>query len=156
MAENRSDKSPYQSLYGGGWLTPHQYLAESMCARKARSKKKTLPLNFWETDETWKREFLMQVRHVSGLLRLYSVEAIIKALRKPAGKKVYSFSAQWLDPIIAEEQRAIDLQKSMAIAPKDVEPDIKVGQSGPRPEFKRKSTPLDKLRALDGEKESKS
>lgn len=151
MAESRSDKTPYESLYGAGWITPGQFLAESMCARKARSQKKTLPLKFWEL-EVWKREFALQARHVSGLLRLYSPEAIIRALRKPGGKNAYSFAAKWLDPLIAEEQRVIDSQKAKAAAEavKEVEPQVVVGKTGPRPEFKSKSTPLDKLRALDG------
>ncbi len=154
MAENRTDNTPYESLYGGGWLTPNQFLAESMCARKARSKGQTLPPKFWEVNETWKREFLLQIRHVSGLLRLYSAESIIKALRTPGGRKVYSFVAKWLDPLIAEQQRIIELQQANVAIVKDVEPQVIVGKTGPRPVFKKgTTTSLDKLRALDGEEE---
>lgn len=153
MADQRTEKSPYQSRFGGGWIAPAQYLAESMCDRKARSQGKVLPLKFWEQD-TWKREFLLQVRHVSGLLRLYSPDAIMRALRKPSAKRVYSFAAKWLDPLFQAEQKIIDTQKAVAekeaITVVEAEPETPIEQTGPRPEFKRKSTTLDKLRALDG------
>jgi hypothetical protein len=155
MPEQWSEDSPYSSLYGGGFISASQYLAESMVARRARSSNITLPQKFWNV-ERWKRVFLMEVRHASRLLTLYSVEAIIKALRTKEGKRVYSFGAKWLDPLIAEEQRLMDVAKaaqSLQPAVKETEPTVVVGTNGPRPAFSPTKSKLNKLRDLDGQEE---
>lgn len=154
MAEQQSADSPFASRFGGGFISASQYLAENMCDRQARSKGVTLKHHFWKTDEIWKRAFLLQVRHAAGLLRVYSVEAIVNALKKPGGKRVYSLGARWLDPLVKEEQQKLDLQKAAVERErekeKEVAPEVVIGKTGPRPVFKSKETALDKLRALDG------
>lgn len=155
MPEQWSESCPYTSLYGGGYISASQYLAESMVARRARYNNITLPNKFWNI-ERWKRVFLLEVRHASRLLTLYSVEAIIKALRTKEGKRVYSFGAKWLDPLIAEEQRLIDVAnaaKSQESEVKETEPTVVVGKTGPRPAFSPTKSKLDKLREFDGQEE---
>lgn len=157
MAEKQSAACPFKSNFGGGWVTPAQYLAESMCFRIARKDKRTLPLRFWKT-EAWERPFLLQLRHANGLLKLYSAEAIIRALRTPEGKKVYSLGAQWLDPVIRVEQEKVDRQaaareeeaRKPTPAPTSAEPRK---AEPPRKSYSARPTHLDRLRELDGEEE---
>ena len=59
MARNYSEDSRYESRYGGGWVAPHQILAEVMCERIAAKEKTSLPAKFWDLPR-WKKHFLMQ------------------------------------------------------------------------------------------------
>lgn len=151
MAEERSDKNRWKSIYGGGWIASAQYLAEGMIYRQAKTKKKELPPKFWNNDEIWKRAFLLQVRFASALLKIYAPEAIIRALRTPQGKKIYSFAAKWLDPLIKVEQIKWEReQASLAkITPKEI---IKMDTNNeiekPREAFVKEKSNLSKLRDL--------
>lgn len=153
MAANRSDKACFQSRFGGGWLTSSQYLAEGMCDRMARKEKTSLPAQFWVTSDLWKRHFLTQIRFANALLKLYGIEAILKGLRHPKGKTVYSLGARWLDPLIKEEQRKIDQQaRKLAEAAKSasvVEPACPPQSTAPRPVFQQRSNQIDRLKGLD-------
>lgn len=115
MAQNESPLSPFKSRYGGGYIPRHKFLAEAMCARKARMKGIDLPSHFWNgkflNGDYWKREYCLQLRQALSLLKIYSCEAIIKALRTKEGSKIYSFGAKWLDPLIKTEQEKIDILK---------------------------------------------
>lgn len=150
MALERSEASPYKSRFGGGWMTPVMYLAEGMCDRQARAKNKGLVDHFW-TKPPWNREFKMQARNAAALLKLYSPEAIMRALRTPKGKKAYSLAAPWLDPLIKEEQEILDRNQQKleaAIASATEAPAPKVTEK-PRPAFVPKQSKLNKLRNLD-------
>ncbi len=153
MAENRSDKACFESRFGGGWLTASQYLAENMCDRMARKDKTSLPAKFWDTSDLWKRHFLQQIRSANSLLKLYSIEAILRGLRHPKGKNVFSLGARWLDPIIKDEQRKIDIQAeklTKAIAqPEPAKTSPIPHNTAPRPVFQPKASSLDKLRNLE-------
>lgn len=151
-----SPKSNFKSRFAPGeYVSAAQYLAENMCDRKARSKGTALPARFWKVDGSiWKREFLQQVRHANALLKAYSVEAIIRALRTKEGKRIYSFGATWLDPIIKAEQEALDRQKAAAEATAAATPPPLTGDEvapveKPRPAFVPGASPLTKLRNLD-------
>lgn len=150
MPSEKTDKSGYQSRFGGGWIAPGQFIAESMCDRIARKDKAELPLKFW-TLERWKRPFLLQLRHANSLLKLYSAEAIIRALRTPEGKRVYSLGAQWLDPLIRVEQERVDRQAEAREKAPAAEPAPPAATTEPpRQPYKPRPSPLDKLRQLDG------
>jgi len=120
-----------------------------MVARKARKDKVDLPVKFW-MQERWKREFLLQVRHAAGLLRLYSVAAIVAALRTPKGKQAFSLKAPFLDPLIRVEQERVDRRAPPAPAeptspapPAELPPPV----VSPRPSFGQPTTStLSKLR----------
>lgn len=121
-----------------------------MVSRIARKDNTELPQKFWEKDK-WKRLFLLQIRHANSLLKLYSYEAIVKALRTPQGKKLYSLGAQWLDPLIKSEQEKIDIRLAAMAeqTPKEVEQLPTATDEKPREAFVRKPSPLSKLRGLD-------
>lgn len=151
MGKERTDASPYESRYGGGWVTPAQYLAEGMIARQARTKQVDLPPRFWNLDR-WKRDFLLQLRHATALLKLYSPEAILRVLRSKEAKSTYSLNAKWLDPLLKTEQSRLcreeesRMQKQRPATPASVEKDV---TEKPRESFKQEKSVLSKLRDLD-------
>lgn len=104
MAENRSDSSRYESRYGGGWITPAQFLAEVMCERSAKSSNLDLPPKFWNLP-IWKKEFLKQLNLANKLISKYEPSLISKALRTPQGKKIFSLGAKWLKDILEKESK---------------------------------------------------
>jgi hypothetical protein len=104
MAENRSNSSRYESRYGGGWITPAQFLAEVMCERSAKSNNIDLPPKFWNLP-TWKKEFLKQLSFANKLISKYEPALISKALRTPQGKKLFSLGANWLKDILEKESK---------------------------------------------------
>jgi hypothetical protein len=162
MSEKKTEKSCYQSRFGANWITASQYLAENMCSRKSRSDEgKDLPQKFW-TDKYWEKQLLLQIRHANELLKQYSVSSILKALKHPDCKRVYSLGLKSvLVPLIErfERQEATTqkvLEAKMATAKdaettEDITP-VDVCQK-PRPAFstsKNKSKNyLQRLRELD-------
>lgn len=147
MPQERSSSRPFQSRFGGGYVTPSVFIAEAMCERMANKDKTTLPLRFWET-ERWKRQFLLQVRAASSLLKLYSYEAVIRALRTPEGKRIYSLGANWLGPLIQTEHLKLEREKKTR-SQQPVEPAPTQVVEKPRPPRPTGPSLLDKLRELD-------
>lgn len=149
MAQERSDNSRYESRYGGGFVTPAQYIAEIMCERAAKKDKKDLPVKFWNLP-TWKRTFMTQVLAANSVLKLYSPKAIIAALRR--APTVYSLRAHWLDPIMQEEQAKVESYESkmeQAAPVAEVTPAMPVKIEKPRESFSTEKSKLKKLRELD-------
>jgi hypothetical protein len=156
MAKERTEKSCYESRFGAGWISASQYLAENMCARKARSQNNALAPLFWK-DPYWEREFRLQLKHANELLETFSVEAIIKGLRHNDAKRIYSLGLKSvLVPLIRREQKQIEYQQDQLARQvqeqKDEEP-IKLDYTV-RKTFSTKRSKLQQLRDLDGEKES--
>lgn len=106
MAENRSNSSKYESRYGGGWITPAQFLAEVMCERSAKKDNLDLPPKFWNLT-IWKKEFLKQLNLANRLISKYDPALISKSLRTPQGKKIFSLGAKWLKDILEKESKKI-------------------------------------------------
>jgi hypothetical protein len=150
MAEQRSDKSPFQSQFGGGWVSASQFLAETMCDRKARLKGTALPQRFWRADVSavWEREFLTQLRHANALLKLYGIKAVVRALRTPPGKKIFSLGAKHLDPLIREEQLKLDREAALIAQRKPPAETRPVRLEPPRPAPPGQASKLSKLRDL--------
>lgn len=104
------NKYAFQSRYctDKATITPAQYLAERICEKKAASLKLTLPTKFWLT-ETWKQEFIFQVVYANKLLKQFSIEAILAALKSPKSKYCVSLGPQGgLRKIIKAEQTRLD------------------------------------------------
>ena len=153
MAKHQSEASPFKSRFSGpeeNWLTPAQYLAENMVARQAKKDGTDLPIKFWE-HLRWKRIFLCQLRFANSLLKIYDINAIIKALRSKRGKSIYSLGAKSiLDPLIKVEQERLDHKEEIASEPKPVETSRPVETpkvEAPRPAFVQNTT-LSKLKNL--------
>lgn len=137
-------KKVYTSRYTDKSITVAQYLAERVCERLAQRDKIDLPANFWRLPQ-WKRIFLYQVQLANGLLKIYRGEAIIAALRKL--KQVYSLGANFLDPVIQQEQKDILRKEAIAttISGEWIPPDT---TEKPRPIFNDKKPTINKLREL--------
>lgn len=106
----------------------------------ARKEGRELQCKFWNLD-LWKRKYLLQVRAANSLLKVYDCSAIIKALKTPEGKRIYSLGAKWLVPIVKTEQEKIRLQqlarKELQPEPKAIEP-VETKIEPPRPSFPAK------------------
>lgn len=110
MATNRTISSRFESRYGGGWVTPAQYVTECLCVLVARSERKELPDQFWN-DDAWKKTFRYQVGLANKLLKKHPPEVILATLRDRRCWKVKSFGANWLlGPILKEKQKEYDAQ----------------------------------------------
>ncbi len=145
-ATGPSEVRIYPSRFGGGWLTAQLYLTENMCDRSAKRSGVTLPDKFWEKEQ-WKSSFSSQVRYAASLLSKYSVQAIIAALRTPQGKNVFSLSANWLEPLIHNEQKRLDRAMEKA---KEYEPpkESEVVIEKPREAFVPQKSTMSSLKGL--------
>ncbi len=83
-----------------------QQIAEILFKRIAAKNQNTLPVKFWN-DERYARDYRLQLIKINALMKVYEPQAIINALLSPKGKNIWSITAPWLDPLIAEEQKRI-------------------------------------------------
>ena len=114
MTSHRSDKSSYPSRYSpNGWVSSYQYITELICEKKAQVEGKDLPIKFWEIKE-WKSFYRYQITLASSLVKKYSEEAVIAALRDRRCYKTYSLRAPFLKPIIEEHHKKHEEQKKLA------------------------------------------
>jgi hypothetical protein len=110
MAKNRTKSSRFPSNYGGGWVSPSQYLTECLCVLIAKQQKLELDDQFWN-HEPWTKTFRHQVGLANKLLQTYPPEVILAQLRDRRVWKVRSFGAQWLlKPILEQKKREHDAQ----------------------------------------------
>lgn len=148
MAKSRSEKSKYQSNFGGGHVTPAQYLVECLCWVVARSQGIKLTNRFWQ-QERWSKFFRWQVKPANELLAEFECESILDALRDGRCRFVKSFgNKSKLVPVIKEYQQKRDTARERL---RQVE-QKRLGDttSKPRKPMKKNNT-LSKLRELDGE-----
>lgn len=131
-----------ESLYGAGFITRAQYLAELMCFRKAMRENLTLPDRFWKdkTYASWTKYLQFQVRHASKLLLVYDWRSIIHVLTE--SPKAYSLSPAFVrDAIDKADSHRGSYGSSPAVldSHKEIEP-VKWSSN----------TPLKKRKQLDG------
>jgi hypothetical protein len=94
----------YPSKYSNGkTVSAAQYITEMLCENIAVCEKKDLHYRFWTT-EYWKKRYTNQIHSAHNLLKKYSAEAICAALKDKRAKKIYSFRAPHLKPIIEEHE----------------------------------------------------
>jgi len=111
MATNRTESSRFPSNYGGGWVTPAQYITECLCVLIAKRERKDLTDNFWN-NEPWNKIFVRQVGLAGKLLKQYPAEVILATLRDRRCWKINSFGAKWLlTPLLNEKQKEYDAQQ---------------------------------------------
>lgn len=138
-------KKLYKSRFGATEdLDAAQYLTENLCDRNARRNGLVLPQRFWETPE-WKPLFHRQLQYAHSLLKEYTLEAIITALRTPRGKTVTTLSAAWFRPLIHAEQERLHRQKE---APPEPQPAETVTIEKPRDPFVPTESVASKLKGL--------
>jgi hypothetical protein len=137
-------KQVYTSRYTDRKITAAQRIAEIVCEKLADKEKKVLTDKFWNKPE-WEKVYKQQLYLANSLLKLYSAEAIIAALRDKRAYDVYSLGADFvLDKIFQEEQAKIDNREANMIAP----PEQELVKELPRQPVKKKSI-YSKLMRLD-------
>ena len=85
-------------------------LAELMVKR--RFKDTQLPFKFWN-DPRFRKIYIREMQLAYGLLKLYNVEIICKALNTKEGSKIYSLCAKWLDPLLQIEKKKIEVKEAL-------------------------------------------
>lgn len=100
MPKKPTEKSKYPSIYSPGvYVSCEKFICELLCQRHAYFENKDLPVKFWELPR-WKTEFVKKIVHINRLLGQYSEEVIIKALRDPKGRRLYSATSPKLKPLL--------------------------------------------------------
>ncbi len=108
MAKDQSTTNCYPSKYSpGNFVTPAQFVVETICELKARAEGKDLPIHFWELDE-WRKFYRQQIPTAHQLLKYYSANAIVRVLKAPRNKNTYSLRAPWLVEQFKTEQAKLE------------------------------------------------
>ena len=149
MTKERTEKSRYKSPSTGEYCTCAQYLAEIVCTRMAEKENSgTQAHKFWNLPK-WRKVYQYQVVLANRLIKKYSEAAVVKSVNSPECKRMYSLRFPPLEGIIKKYERIIEhnSENSTTI---EVAEDAKTRSNR---SYKRKSS-LNKLRKLDGKKES--
>jgi len=103
---------------------------------------------FWNLPK-WKKHYQYQVVLANRLVKKYTEAAIVKAINSPECKRMYSLRFPPLESIIQKYQKIIEQQEENSTT-------IKVEENvmSRRHRSYGKKSKLNKLRELDGEKES--
>lgn len=88
-------------------VTPAQFITELICEKKAQYNHEDLHFKFWTTKK-WSMFFRNQIATANKLIQEFDPIAIVKALKNPKAKFLYSLRAPSLKGIIQEEQTILD------------------------------------------------
>jgi hypothetical protein len=98
----------YPSKYSNGKLiSAAQYITELICENKAKKDGKDLHYRFWVNKE-WSKYYRDQIATANKLLKNYSEQAVIKAIKSRDAQKIFSLRAPHLIPMIEQEQSIFD------------------------------------------------
>lgn len=86
-------KKTYVSKFSDKKVTAAQYVAQTMCERKAFKDGIKLDGSFWN-DVVWKKFFLYQVSLANNLLKIYPEGAIMQVLGMSDMKWVWSLNTK--------------------------------------------------------------
>ena len=145
MANQKTEKCPYLSAYGGGYIRADQWVTEKLCALIAKKQGSELPDKFWNLPK-WSSVFRRQVQMASSLLIIYDADAISSALRD---KKLYNvrsfgaFSYSGFSKILDEHQARIDAESKKEDVQLEVRPTNKI------PKLHKKDNKLSRLKNID-------
>lgn len=145
----------YNSNFTDKPVKPAQKIVEIVCERAAlKLNKMQLPKRFWN-DERFSRNYRLQLIKANALLKIYSAEAIIKALQSPKGSSVYSLNCKWLDGLVALEQKKLEVAERKRLEYEELQQKQEVTKvidkekvGAAEPEFLKKTESL--LDKLDG------
>lgn len=131
MSKDRSTKSTqgkqakYPSRYTDKYITCAQYVSEIMCERKAAYEKADLPRFFWTTSKKWKGYYFYQLKIANTLLKKYSCENLIKAVRE---HNTFSLKNKKLENILDKLSNEVKVE---------VEVDLKINEAPSKGKFYR-------------------
>ena len=146
----RTEKSKYKHKSTGDHCTCASYLAEMMCLRLAEHKNEgNLTYKFWNK-KPWDWTFKQQLFTANSLIKKYGELAVVKAINSPALSKVFSLKNQRVVPEIKKQLKIIEEQSNNT-----QELDVKDKPESRKKSYGKKSG-LNKLRGLNGKKESDS
>jgi len=146
----RTDKSKYKHKSTGDHCTCASYLAEMMCLRLAEHKNEgNLTYKFWNK-KPWDWTFKQQLFTANSLIKKYGELAVVKAVNSPALSKVFSLKNQRVVPEIKKQLKIMEEQSKNT-----QELDVKDKPESRKKSYGKKSG-LNKLRGLNGKKESGS
>lgn len=144
----RTEKSKYKHQSTGDYCTCASYLAELMCLRLAEHKNEgKLGYKFWNK-KPWDWTFKQQLFTANSLVKKYGEVAVVKAVNSPSLTKVFSLKNKRVVPEILRQVKIIEDNKD-----KKQELDIKEKPTVRKSAYGKKSK-LNKLRGLNGKKES--
>ena len=144
----RTEKSKYKHQSTGDYCTCASYLAELMCLRLAEHKNEgKLGYKFWNK-KPWDWTFKQQLFTAKSLVKKYGEVAVVKAVNSPSLTKVFSLKNKRVVPEILRQVKIIEDNKD-----KKQELDIKEKPTVRKSAYGKKSK-LNKLRGLNGKKES--
>jgi hypothetical protein len=151
MATERTESSRYQSLYGGGFVTPAQILSEVMCERMARSKGQSLPAKFWSVSEEWSKTFIWQLTQANKLLKEFHETVISRVLRSKEGSKFLSLTGKGLRPLLKKEQKKYE-EEIKRISNSTTEEKVEIQSNAiVKPSFVTNKSKLSRLKGIDNE-----
>ncbi len=101
MAKKRSDKTPYKSKYGGGFISSAQYISELVCENRAHRNGQQLVARFWNTKK-WKNIFRYQLILAHGLLKIYAHNKLTSVIRETPS--IISLRTPILDDLIQKHK----------------------------------------------------
>ena len=146
----RSEKSKYKHKSTGDHCTCASYLAEMMCLRLAEHKNEgNLTYKFWNK-KPWDWTFKQQLFTANSLIKKYGELAVVRAVNSPTLSKVFSLKNQRVVPEIKKQLKIIEEQSKNT-----QELDVKDKPESRKKSYGKKSG-LNKLRGLNGKKESDS
>ena len=124
MAQKETDKSHYDSKWGGGKITAAQFIMELLCEKIATWRKKTLTNKFW-LEKEWKQTYILQMLHVNALLKVYPEQVIITSIKRV--EKLTSIKVPWFQNVLKEEYDKWKLKQKIEkveikTQPTDVQP----------------------------------
>jgi len=144
----RTEKSKYKHQSTGDYCTCASYLAELMCLRLAEHKNEgKLGHKFWNK-KPWDWTFKQQLFAANSLIKKYGEVAVVKAVNSPFLSKVFSLKNKRVVPEIKKQLKIIEDNKDTK-----QELDVKEEPTVRKKSYGKKSK-LNKLRGLDGKKES--
>ena len=126
------DARRFPSNYGGGDITPAQYIIELICAKKAAMSKTNLSYKFWYTTE-WSSFFKRWLRQVHILLKKYDALAIINALNDEKSGKRWSIHTDFMLNLIDEHSKKLKKENKSKKVFMDEETEQRIKNSKPRP-----------------------
>ncbi len=96
-----SDKTPFKSKYKEGYITPANFLAETIFEKRNEFfNSGKCPERFWVTGNKLHGSYKGQVIAASKLLKKYNIDSIIKALKSIDAKFIFKLQDKKLAPII--------------------------------------------------------
>ena len=88
-------------------VTAAQFITEMICEKRAQYNHEDLHFKFWTTKK-WSVFFRNQIATANKLVQEFDPIAIVKALKNPKTKFLYSLRAPSLKAIIQQEQEILN------------------------------------------------